>query len=56
MHDNSYKGKHLIEAGLQVQRFSPFCHGNKYGGIQAEEEDERVLHLDPHAAEGEHTQ
>ena len=22
-HSNSYKGKHFIEAGLQIQRFSP---------------------------------
>jgi hypothetical protein len=47
----SYKGKHLIEAGLQFHEH----HGGKHGGMQADMEIERdlkVLHLDPQAAEG----
>jgi hypothetical protein len=50
---NSYKGKHLIEAGLQFQRFSPLsswqeawqCAGRHGAG-----EELRVLHPDPKVA------
>ena len=49
--DNSYKGQHLIRAGLQVQRFSPLsswqetwqCPGRHSAGRRGE-------HLDPKAA------
>jgi hypothetical protein len=38
---NSYKEKHLIGAGLQVQRFSPLSsrweHGNIHAGMVQEE-------------------
>jgi hypothetical protein len=34
-HGKSYKGQHLIGAGLQVQRFSPLSVRHAYGGIQA---------------------
>ena len=32
--DNSYKGQHLIGAGLKVQRFSPLSR-QEHGSIQA---------------------
>jgi hypothetical protein len=43
----SYKGHHLIGAGLQVQRFSPFSSRWEHGSIQADmmQEELRVLHL-----------
>jgi hypothetical protein len=43
----SYKGQHLIEAGLQVQRFSPLSSKWEHGSIQAGmvQEELRVLHL-----------
>ena len=47
---NTYKGKHLIGAGLQVQKFSPLLSGqetwqcaDRHGPGGAT----RVLHLDP---------
>jgi len=50
---NSYKGKHLIGTGLQVQRFSPLSswlealqHPGRPGAGE-----ERVLHLHLQAAE-----
>jgi hypothetical protein len=51
-HGLSYKGKHLIGAGLQFQRFSPLSlyqeawwHVGRHGaGVM------RILHLDPQAA------
>ena len=57
-HSNSYKGKHLIGAGLQIQsKFSPsFIMVGKHGGVQAAtvlEKELRVLHLDPKTAEGD---
>jgi hypothetical protein len=44
--DNSYKGQHLIGAGLKVQRFSPLSR-QKHGSVQAGmvQEELRVLHL-----------
>jgi N-acetylmuramoyl-L-alanine amidase len=51
---NSYKGQHLIGAGLQVQRFSSLIIIIKagHGGIQAGmvQEELRVLHLHLKAA------
>jgi hypothetical protein len=42
------KGKHLIGAGLQIQRFSPLSSRQKHGSIQAGMvlEKLRVLYLD----------
>jgi len=31
----SYKGQHLIGAGLQVQRFSPLSSRQEHGSVQA---------------------
>ena len=47
----SYKG-HLIEAGLQVQRFSPLSSRKEHGSIQAGmvQEELSVLHLHLKAA------
>ena len=49
----SYKG-HLIEAGLQVQRFIPLSPRQEHGSIQADmvQEQLRVLHLHLKAASG----
>ena len=49
----SYKKQHLIGAGLQVQRFSPFSRW-EHGSIQAgmEQEELRVLCLHSKAASG----
>jgi hypothetical protein len=33
-YSNSYKGKHLIRAGLQFQRFSPLSSCKKHGNMQ----------------------
>ena len=51
-HSNSYKGKHLILAGLQVQKSTVhYHHGRKHGSIQADmvPEELRVLHLNQQA-------
>ena len=50
----SYKGQHLIGAGLQVQRFSPLSSRWEHGSIQAgmAQEELRVLCLHPKAASG----
>jgi hypothetical protein len=50
----SYKGQHLIGAGLQVQRFSPLSSRWKHGSIQAGmmQAELRVLHLHLKAARG----
>jgi hypothetical protein len=50
----SYKGQHLIGAGLQVQRFSPFSSRWEYGSIQAGpvQAELRVLNLHLKAASG----
>jgi hypothetical protein len=47
----SYKGQHLIGAGLQVQKFSPLSSRQKHGSIQADmgQKELRVLHLHPKA-------
>jgi hypothetical protein len=44
---NSYKGQHLIGAGLQVQRFSPLSSRWEHGNFQADmvQEELTVLHL-----------
>jgi hypothetical protein len=46
--------KKLIEAGLQVQRFSPLSSRWENGSIQAgmEQAELRVLHLHPKTASG----
>jgi hypothetical protein len=48
----SYKGQHLIGAGLQVQRFRPLPSRKEHGSIQAGmvQEELRVLHLHLKAA------
>ena len=48
----SYKGQHLIGAGLQVQRFSPLSSRKEHGSIQAGmvQEELSVLHLHLKAA------
>jgi hypothetical protein len=48
---NSYKGKHLTGAVLQVQRFSKLSSRREHDSIQADMvlEELRVLHLDPKA-------
>jgi hypothetical protein len=51
---NSYKGKYLIRAGLQFQRFIHYHHhGRKHGSVQADIvwEMPRNLHLDPQTIE-----
>jgi hypothetical protein len=53
-HRNSYKGRYLIGAGLQFQRFSPSSSWWEHGGMQAGmvlEKEVRVLHLDLQAAD-----
>ena len=53
---NSYKGKHLIGAGLQFRGSVHYHHGRKHGSIQADmvlEKELRVMHLHVHAAEGD---
>jgi hypothetical protein len=49
---NSYKGQHLIGAGLQVQRFSPLSSRLGHGSMQAGmvQAELRVLHLHLKAA------
>ena len=50
---NSYKAKHFIGAGLQVQKFSPLSSWQEHGSVQADmvlEKKLRVLHLDLKAA------
>jgi hypothetical protein len=44
---NSYKGQHLIEAGLQVLRFIPLSSRQEQSSIQIDmmQEELRVLHL-----------
>jgi hypothetical protein len=48
------KKQHLIEAGLQVQRFIPLSSSLEHGSIQAgmAQAELRVLHLHPKAAIG----
>lgn len=47
----SYKGKHLIEADLQLRGLVHYPHGRKHDGTQADvvEKELRVQHLDPQA-------
>jgi hypothetical protein len=49
--NNSYKGQHLIGAGLWVQRFSSLSSRWEHGSIQTDMglEELRVLHLHPKA-------
>jgi hypothetical protein len=52
-HGNSYKGKHLIGAGLLLKGLVHYQHGRKHGAVQADmvlEMGLRVLHLVPRAA------
>ena len=52
-HGNSYKGRHLIGAGLQLRGLVHDHHGRKHGSMQADmvpEREPRVQHLDPQAA------
>ena len=54
-HDNSYKRKHLIGAGLQFRGLVHYHNGRKRGSVQANmvlEKKQLVLHLDPKAVEG----
>ena len=46
--------KHLVEAGLQVQRFSPLSPKWEHGSVQAGivQAEMRVLHLHLKAASG----
>ena len=47
-HSDSYKGQHLIGAGLQFQRFSPLSSWWVACSVQADvvlEKELRVLHL-----------
>jgi len=50
-HGNSFKVKHFIGAGLQLQRFSLYHHARKHGSMQADMmlEELKVLHPDPKA-------
>jgi hypothetical protein len=46
-HGNSYKGKHLIGAGLQFRGLVHYHHGGKHGDMQGDvvlERQLRVLH------------
>jgi hypothetical protein len=46
---NSYKGQHLVGAGLKVQRFSPLSSWQEAWQCPADmalEKEQRVLHLD----------
>jgi len=56
-HSNSYKGKHLIGAGLYILgRLIHCCHGGKHRGMQAGmvlRKGTRVLNLGPQASERE---
>jgi hypothetical protein len=51
-HCKSYKGQHLIGAGLQVQRFSPLSSRWEHDVVQAGmvQEELRVSHLHLKAA------
>jgi hypothetical protein len=46
-HGKSYKGQHLIGAGLKVQRFNPLSARWEHGSIQAGmvHKELRILHL-----------
>jgi hypothetical protein len=48
----SYKGQHLIGAGLRVQRFSPLSSRQEHGSIQASmvQAELRVVYLHLKAA------
>jgi len=49
-HGNSYKGQHLIGAGLQFRDLVHYGHGRKHGRMQADmvlKKELRILHLDP---------
>jgi hypothetical protein len=35
-HDNSYKGHHLIEAGLQFRGSDHYHHGGEHGSLEAD--------------------
>jgi hypothetical protein len=55
-HNNSYKGKHLIGAGLQFRDSVHYHHGGKHGGTQAGrvlKRDLRDLYRDQQAARRE---
>lgn len=44
-HSNSYKGKYLTGACLQLQRLSPLSVWQKYSGRQADVAQPRVIHV-----------
>jgi hypothetical protein len=50
----SFKGQYLIEAGLEVQRFSPSSSRQEHGSVQSGmvQRELRVLHLHLKAANG----
>ena len=54
---DSYKGQHLVGAGLQVQSFSPLSSRWEHGSFKESLalEELRVLHLDLTAARGKLT-
>jgi hypothetical protein len=54
LHSNSYKGRHLIGAGLQFQRFDPLSSWWEAWQPEADMvlEEPRVLYLDLKVAEG----
>ena len=52
-HDNSDKGKHLIEVAYSFRDLVYYLHGRTHGRVQAgmlQEKELRVLHLDSKAA------
>jgi hypothetical protein len=52
-HSNSYKGRHLIGAGLSFRDLARYSHGRERGSVQADmvlEKELGVLHLGAHAA------
>jgi hypothetical protein len=51
---NSYKGKHLVGAGLQFRSLVHYHHDGKHSSRQADVvlEELRVLHFDLQVAEG----
>ena len=53
-HSNSYKGKHLIGAGLQFRVLVHYCHGRKHSCTRADmmlEKEMRIFYLDPQKQE-----
>jgi hypothetical protein len=51
-HGNSYKGSHVIGAGLQFRGLAYYCHGNMQASLVLEKEL-RLLQLNQQATEGD---